>query len=153
MPFAFLGPLAQLLAALFRKLGGRARQRAAVLADLQLLKELESFPEFGAGSPTHRTLSDSISRDVARLAATREFEIQWREVEWTMLLMSIGLAVGLGYVTYHLDRHGFEWYSIFPAFFAVIFAAMIPEALWPRERASAAREQEQTRQTRQATAE
>jgi hypothetical protein len=134
-----LSAAADFLAAVLRAVGyvGRPRRRAGIREDLELLTELEKFPDFGPGSFAHRILSDHIRTEVARLAG-HELGSARRKIPWASVVLAAVIGAPLGFFTYRLDENGFRWYSIFPGAGALlmlvaIFGMFLPEQEAPIE--------------------
>ncbi|MGH2964385.1 MAG: hypothetical protein ACRDMH_03255 [Solirubrobacterales bacterium] len=114
------------LAAILGKLGfvGRARRRAGIRDDLDLLDRLRDSEAFGSASSAHGYLVGYINLEVAKLAGVelkRKRKIAWGSVVWAFI---IGLP--LGYLTYKLNQDGFNWVSLFPGLVsALMFLAIL----------------------------
>jgi hypothetical protein len=116
---------------------GRPRRRAGIREDLQLLRELETFPDyFGQGTPSHRVLVDHIELEVAKLSgAVRPIR---RKIPWGPIVVYALVGAPLGYLTFRLNENGFRWYSLFPGVVAglmalAIFGSLLPEQTAPGE--------------------
>ena len=119
--------IADVLAALLRSIGfvGRPRRRAAIRADLDLLRELGKFPEFAAGSRPHRWLTSHITTEVAELSGV-DLRTSRRKIAWSSVVVAACIWAALGWLTYHLVDIGHPWCSVISAIPAgVFFVAMI----------------------------
>jgi hypothetical protein len=116
---SLINAIAQALAAVLEGIGvvGRSRRRAGIRADLDLLKELEGFPDLAPGTFAYTTLQNRIIVDVMRLAGV-DLRTSRRDIPWLSVVFAVLLAAGFGYWTAVLNESGFRWYSLFPGVFA-----------------------------------
>jgi hypothetical protein len=111
--------IAQALAAVLERIGvvGRSRRRAGIRADLDLLKELEGFPDLAVGTVAYTALQKRIIVDVMMLAGV-DLRTSRRDIPWTSVVFAVLLVAGFGYWAAVLNESGFRWYSLFPGVFA-----------------------------------
>jgi hypothetical protein len=114
-----INAIAQALAAVLEGIGvaGRSRRRAGIQADLDLLKELEGFPDLAAATVAYTALQNRIIVDVMMLAGV-DLRTSRRDIPWSSVVFTVLLAAGFGYWTAVLSESGFRWYSLFPGVFA-----------------------------------
>jgi hypothetical protein len=115
--------LSELLAAILRGLGfvGRLRRRLAIAEDLKLLRELEQCSAVGEMSQARQDLVSHIEREVAVYVGVMQ---PTQKKSWGDVVAYLVFGAGLAYLTYVHDKHGFHWYSVFPAFFAIGWGRM-----------------------------
>jgi hypothetical protein len=126
----------EFLAALLSTLGfvGRPRRRAGIRDDLELLERLRSSPDFGPASAPHRFLIERITLEVARLSGV---ELSRRKkVPWGGVVLALILGVPLAYLTFAMDRGGFNWLSLLPGAFAVLMFIAVLGMLFDRDESS-----------------
>jgi hypothetical protein len=113
--------IADFLAALLRAVGfvGRPRKRAAIHEDLGLLRELETFEEFGKGSPAHAWLTNHILLQVADFSGL-DLRTVRRKVPWGAVIVGTCIWAPLGWLVYYLVSRGHPWFAILPAVPAAI---------------------------------
>jgi hypothetical protein len=110
---------------------GRPRRRAAIRDDLELLRDLEKSPEFGPGTWTREVLTAHITLEVARHAGV---DLPRRKIAWGSIVMAFVIGAPLAYLTYRLDRDGFEWWSLLPGIIAgLMFIAILGMLFNPDE--------------------
>jgi hypothetical protein len=133
-----INAVADAIAAVLRAVGfvGSARRRSGIREDLQLLRELEAFPQFAENSFAHTVLSGRIDDEIAKLAGVN-FKVP-RKFAWSSLIVWTIFWIPLGFVTYLLNREGFSWYSLLsgiPAglLFLATAGALLPDAETPTE--------------------
>jgi hypothetical protein len=88
-----------------------ARLRTAIHDDLALLGELESHPEFEAGTPSHAALAAWISTQVFALSSGQGR--RRRAMNWTTLAYGAVMAAAFGWWTWRITTTtaGFPWYG------------------------------------------
>ena len=108
--------IADFLAALLRMVGfvGRPRKRAAIHDDLGLLRELETFEQFGKGSAAHTWLTNHILLQVAEFSGL-DLRTVRRKIPWGAVIVGTCIWAPLGWLTYYLVSRGHPWLAIIPA--------------------------------------
>ena len=93
--------IANALAAILEKIGvlGRSRRRIGIRADLELLHELERFPDFERSTFAHKSLVNRIDREVAALAGV-DLRTKKPDIPWAAIAFAVIVASGFGYWTY-----------------------------------------------------
>jgi hypothetical protein len=107
------------LAAIFGRFGiiGRPRRRAELRKDLDLLRELEKFEDFGRGTETHDHLKSHIAQEIDALTGVGpKREISWAAVAWGVIF-----TAPFVYLTYTLDKDRFTGWSLIPGCVAFLF--------------------------------
>lgn len=124
------------LAAVLARLGftGRPRRRAGIRQDLELLHELEKFPHLGPGTWAHQMLSGHIEFEIAKLAG---IEFPRRNIPWGSVVLAAVVGFPLGYVTYVLNKDGFNWWSLIPGIVSgLMLFGLLGLLLAPEEKTS-----------------
>jgi hypothetical protein len=134
---SLINAASEFLAALLSLVGfvGKGHRRTAIRENLELLRELDAFPDyFGKGTFAYTALADYIVLEVAKLAEI-ELPSKRREIPWSALVTAAILGGGTGHLTYVLNKNGFRWYSIFPGAFAALMLLGIWGMLLPQQKA------------------
>ena len=118
--------IAQALSSILEKFGvvGRSRRRLAIRADLELLKELESFPGLAPGTFAYDALQKRIEHEVARLSGV-DLRTSRRQIPWSSVVFAAILAGGLGYIAVRLGMDGHRWYALIPGIPALVLVLSI----------------------------
>jgi hypothetical protein len=121
---ALVNAVSELFAAVLGRLGhvGRARGRANIRQDLDLLGQLRESPEFGSASPASRFLANHITAEVARYSGV----VPRQKKPWGSIWLALFMGIPLAYLAFSLNEDGFDWFSLLPAIGAfVLFLAAI----------------------------
>jgi hypothetical protein len=104
---------ADFFAALLRIVGfiGPTRRRGAISDDLDLLRKLEDYEEFGPGSWPHTWLSNHITLQVAEFSGL-DLRTSRRNIAWSSVAITIAIWAPLGWLTYHLVDVDHPWYAV-----------------------------------------
>lgn len=105
-----MNAVSDLLAAVLGRFGhvGRARGRANIRQDLDLLKQLREAPEFGSDSEASSSLTGYITAEVAHYSGAE----QGKQKPWASVALAAVIGVPLGYLAYRLSEDGFDWFSV-----------------------------------------
>ena len=109
---AIVNAISELLAAILGRFGhvGRARGRANIRQDLDLLNQVRGAPEFGAESEASGYLVAHITSEVARYSGHEPP----RKRPWAAIALSLFIGIPLAFLTYSLNSDGFDWFSLIP---------------------------------------
>jgi hypothetical protein len=97
----------------------RHRRRNSVKEDLKLLDELENTKSLLDRDWALDMLKDRIALDVARLSGVK-LGTPKKPIPWGTAIFTAVSSLGLGYWTYILDLHSFNWYSLIPGTLATL---------------------------------
>lgn len=107
-----MNAVSDLFAAILGRFGyvGRARGRANIKEDLDLLGELRESPEFGSDSPALLFLSAHITSEVARYSGAEPAP----KKPWGAIFLAFCIGASLALFTFTLNSDGFDWFSVIP---------------------------------------
>jgi hypothetical protein len=110
---------------------GKARRRAHIRDDLQLITGLADHADFGRGSWPHQALMNRVALDVGRLAGV---PMPGRKIPWRSAILALLIGVPCGYATYTMNGSGFNWWSLVPGTLAAVMAiSFIGMLMGPQE--------------------
>lgn len=121
---AIVNAISELFAAILGRFGhvGRARGRADIRRDLDLLEQLRESPEFGSDSQASGFLVSHITSEVARYSGHEP----GRKRPWGSIALSLFIGLPLAHLAYSLSSDGFDWFSLLPGAAALLmFVAAI----------------------------
>jgi hypothetical protein len=115
---AIVNAISELLAAILGRFGhvGRARGRADIRQDLDLLGQLRESPEFGSESQASGYLVSHITSEVARYSGHEPA----RKKPWGSIALALFIGLPLAYLAYSLSSDGFDWFSLLPGIVAFL---------------------------------
>lgn len=115
---AIVNAISELFAAILGRFGhvGRARGRANIRQDLQLLEQIRGAPEFGSESEASGFLVSHITSEVARYSGHEPP----RERPWGSIALSLFIGIPLAFLAYSLSSDGFDWFSLLPGVGALL---------------------------------
>jgi hypothetical protein len=93
---------------------GKPRRREAIRDDLDLLRKLEEFEDFGRGSGPHAWLTNHIALQVAEFSGL-DTRTTRRKISWSAVVLATAFWAPLGWLTYHLVDIGHPWFAVLPA--------------------------------------
>lgn len=100
--------------------GARRRHlRTEVRDNLALIEEIKKDQVISQYSPAIGMLSGKVVLDVAKLAG-QSLGGRKKPIPWGSAIVASLLTLGFAYLTYAINRDGFEWYSVFPGSFAFL---------------------------------
>lgn len=109
---AFIDTILDILAALLRAVGlRRPGRRREIRANLELLEELESIPEFDAASDGRKWLVAHTTIEIARFVGV-PIPGSRKPIEWGSVVLGIVLGGPTGYWAYALDSSSFTGWSV-----------------------------------------
>ncbi|HEU5252755.1 MAG TPA: hypothetical protein VFU16_05460 [Solirubrobacterales bacterium] len=102
--------ISDLFAAILGRLGhvGRARGRANIREDVELLGQLRDSPELGSDSTASAFLVDHITTEVARYSGVEPAP----KKPWGSVVFGLLITAGLAFLAYRLSSDGFDWFSL-----------------------------------------
>lgn len=112
---ALVSAISDFIAAILARFGyvGRARRRANIKEDLELLDALRKSEDFGPGSSAHTHLAHHIAADVARFSGV---ELKRNKIiPWGSIFVALAVGLPFGYLTVSIVEDGFAWYAVPPA--------------------------------------
>lgn len=121
---AIVNAISELFAAILGRFGhvGRARGRANIRQDLDLLGQIRESPEFGAESAASDFLVSYITLEVARYSGHEPPHKR----PWGSIALSLFIGFPLAFLAYSLSSDGFDWFSLLPGAGALLmFVAAI----------------------------
>lgn len=123
-----LAPLVTLIGIASR----RKRLRTEIRENFALIQELEKDDALREGTPVANWLRGKIIIDVAKLSG-EVLATPKKPVPKPAVFFATVAALALSYLTYHIVRNGFVWYSVFPGIGAFLFAVSVYGNLADRE--------------------
>jgi hypothetical protein len=124
---ALVNAVSDLLAAILGRFGhvGRARGRANIREDLDLLGQLRDSPEFGPESLASGYLEDHITTEVARYSGA--VQEQKRKRPWPAIVLGLLITAVLVYLFFKLNQGGFSWFSLLPGLGATLMLLTVAQ--------------------------
>lgn len=126
---AILTPLLTALGIVF---GRRARLRAEIKNNLQLLTEVRDEPLLQADGLAAGWLAGKVLVDTAKLTG-QPLGPRKSPIPWSSVVLAGILAVAAGLFTWWLNQRGPVWYSVFPATFALAMSISVVGMLTGRQ--------------------
>ena len=106
---------ADFLAALLRTAGfiGAPRRRNGIREDLHLLRELDTFRQFGEGTLAYQWLTERIVRQIAELSGI-DLRTKRRSADLSSIIFAAVITSVLGYATYWTYANAPGWLALLP---------------------------------------